>query len=78
MSRSKFEILFKNTNFGTDDYDSLVLKGLEMVCLGYSNGGTLDKILLNAQLIEKRDFGGRALTDDGLIEMYALKQKAAL
>lgn len=73
---SEFAEAFKGTNFGTTDYDKLILEALEKVACGYHNGMTISTIIETLELVEFRD-GGTAvvLSDAGLEKMYELKEK---
>lgn len=62
---------FVGTDFGSTDYPKLVLGGLQKVACGWANGRTMEIILLEMGLIERRR-DDLVLTDAGLAEMYAL------
>lgn len=73
MSKYKFEPYFKGTNFGSQDYEALVLEGLMKITCGFSNGFTLENIIIRMgfarQIYLER---GLSLTREGEQIMYKL------
>lgn len=70
MTSEELEPYFKGTTFGTKDYCSLVLEGLMKVACGYSNGYTLDLILMEMGYVDNG-----LLTRDGQKAMYELYEQ---
>lgn len=70
--QNEYAKFFTGTDFGSTDYVTLVLRGLQKVACGWANGSTMETILLEMGLIERRS-DDVVLTDVGLEEMYALK-----
>ena len=73
---SKYERYFEGTNFGSTDYNYLVLEGLMNIACGYCNGMTLNCIL-ESMGFTKSDFNGEvSLTMNGQTELYYLWEQS--
>lgn len=73
---SEFASAFKNTNFGSTNYDELILTALENVVLGYASGATISSIIEELNLIEFREAGTVVvLSDFGLQKLYELNSR---
>ena len=70
MTNEYFAPFFKGTNFGSTDYVELIREGLKKVITGYSNGHTMNCILLDLKYVEKRGVGDYFATTDLGLDVY--------
>lgn len=67
LTNQQLEKAFAGRNFGTNNYAELLLEGLKKVATGYHNGMTMQNIMVEMKLAERREKDFLVLTDLGLV-----------